>query len=280
MPQITPLESFALHVICTSLAYHLHVTCTRSFEDFIAIQIFLERSPRSGNSLDITMRDFMPSLVLHKGLLFFYPSYCQMHAYPRKYAASEFWMVDPKTHQFWVWRCVALLYQALDTIRMENRLVGGLNIPSLAVDDTQRLFYSGKKKTHTIMYEIAVDVCTGFIHHVWGGYPGSDNDLSMISASGLLEELFEGEKLLGDKIYRHLDQIVTPTAGKWYTLNAAEQTFNSYVSSRREIVEHVFGRMKQFHCLQEKWRHSLPQHLAVFTVIANIINVDKKLSQL
>ncbi|PRP79786.1 hypothetical protein PROFUN_12648, partial [Planoprotostelium fungivorum] len=79
--------------------------------------------------------------------------------------------------------------------------------------------------------------------------PGSDNDLSMISASGLLEELFEGEKLLGDKIYRHLDQIVTPTAGKWYTLNAAEQTFNSY-------------------------------HLAVFTVIANIINVDKKLSQL
>ncbi|PRP81930.1 transposase family protein, partial [Planoprotostelium fungivorum] len=213
-------------------------------------------------------------------------------AYPRKYAASEFWMVDPKTHQFWVWRCVALLYQALDTIRMENRLVGGLNIPSLAVDgtecpirrsrdaDTQRLFYSGKKKTHTIMYEIAVDVCTGFIHHVWGGYPGSDNDLSMISASGLLEELFEGEKLLGDKIYRHLDQIVTPTAGKWYTLNAAEQTFNSYVSSRREIVEHVFGRMKQFHCLQEKWRHSLPQHLAVFTVIANIINVDKKPSQL
>ena len=79
------------------------------------------------------------------------------------------------------------------------------------------MFYSGKKKRHTIKYEVslvelvkqirfqtqnsqvAVRITDGIIVWVAGPCPGSAHDLTMYQTFGLKEQLIPGELLIGDK---------------------------------------------------------------------------------
>jgi hypothetical protein len=63
----------------------------------------------------------------------------------------------------------------------------------------------------------------------------------------------------------------TPFKGK---LTETEKAINHFLGSRRWIVEHIIGRIKNFNCLGHKWRHSRTLHKYVFYVIAEIVNID------
>ena len=43
----------------------------------------------------------------------------------------------------------------------------------------QEIFYSGKKKKHTLKYEIGVSIQTGLIVWIGGGMTGSTHDLTI-----------------------------------------------------------------------------------------------------
>ena len=137
--------------------------------------------------------------------------------------------------------------------------------------ETQKNYYSGKKKKHTLKYEVVVSIVTGFFVRVTGGFPGSMHDFTMSILSGLFEDLLPGELVLADKGYIGDESIVTPvrrpaTDDEWET--------NRALSSVRELVEHSIGRLKVFKCLTTPWRHDLTLHPIVFMLICNIMNLE------
>lgn len=65
-------------------------------------------------------------------------------------------------------------------------------------EDRQKPYYSGKKLTHTLKTQVAVDPC-GRIESVNASVPGSTRDLTLLVRDGLLVRLAEGEGAMLDK---------------------------------------------------------------------------------
>jgi transposase InsO family protein len=72
--------------------------------------------------------------------------------------------------------------------------------------DEQKGFYSGKKKTHTLKSQVAVDEETGRIVDVSASVPGPTPDVTLLDQSGLLSRLPEGLGALGDAGYQGCQQ--------------------------------------------------------------------------
>jgi len=68
---------------------------------------------------------------------------------------------------------------------------------------TQKMFYSGKKKAHTIKTQIIVNE-HGRIRDVSDSVPGSTHDLTLLRESGVKTELPAGLTVMGDTGYRGL----------------------------------------------------------------------------
>lgn len=133
----------------------------------------------------------------------------------------------------------------------------------------QQIFYSGKKKQHTLKYEIGVSTHTGLIVWIGGGVAGSTHDLTI--AKNELLEVHSDRIFIGDKGYVGHERILTPFKTP---KNQSEELWNSIIGKLRISVEHVFGRIKVFHCLNVPWRHNILYHPIVFYVIANFVNFD------
>lgn len=136
-------------------------------------------------------------------------------------------------------------------------------------DETQRFWYSGKAKEHTIKYEIGVDLETGYIGWAAGGVPGRIHDLSLSRYTGLASS---GIPAVGDKAYQD-PAFVNPFKGKWDSLSDEEKLHNHLINHHRVIVENVYNRVKNFRCTKEPWRHHLKLHFYTFMVIINIANL-------
>jgi len=65
-----------------------------------------------------------------------------------------------------------------------------------------------------------------------------------------------------------------PFKGHRDTLPWDQRIWNDYLNSVRAVVENAIGRVKVFKCLSERWRHGERVHKIVFTIIANIVNLD------
>ena len=135
----------------------------------------------------------------------------------------------------------------------------------------QHLYYSGKKRRHTIKYEIGIHLQSGKIVWLNGGIPGSVHDLTIIQNSGLLSNLFPGELVLSDKVYIGEICFYHPIKP---AITIEEKQFNSAISSIRETVEHTIHRIKIFGFTQQKWRHNLNLHSIAFSVICHTLNIE------
>ena len=167
-------------------------------------------------------------------------------------------------------------------IDFEGRLVDPPRIVNCIIDGTvcpverpadkvdQRLYYNGRKKRHTINYEVVISIVTGAIVWVAGGVPGSMNDISLCRASGVFQRLLPNELILADKGYIGEAAFVTPVR----VPNEREWRTNRDLASVRIMVEHVNSRLKVFFCLRNQWRHSLEKHTVVFHLICKIVNIE------
>lgn len=135
----------------------------------------------------------------------------------------------------------------------------------------QNQFYSGKKKKHTIKYEIGVQFKTGRFIWISDGTPGKYHDLTLACNSGIIDHLLPDEKIMADKGYFVDFHFVTPFKSP---MTEFEIEWNSYLSTVRQIVEHAIGRLKIFGCLKQTFRHHLKLHPIMFKVIAEIVNRD------
>jgi hypothetical protein len=146
----------------------------------------------------------------------------------------------------------------------------------------QKLYYSGKRKTHTIKTQIVVSEA-GRVCHVADSVPGSTHDLTLLRQSGLKDELPEGLTVTGDTGYRGLqndfpDRSVAlpyrPKDGE--QLTPEEKLHNHLISRIRVLVENTLCEMKHFQALVGRFRHSLQRHCEITRAIAGLVNVRIK----
>ena len=154
--------------------------------------------------------------------------------------------------------------------------------------DTQKTYYSGKKKAHTLKTQIVVNE-RGRMRQVSDSVPGATHDLTLLRQSGVVAALPRGVTANGDCGYRGMqndfpDHSVAlpyrPNAGEHLT--PEEKLHNQIVSSVRIVVENTLAELKHFQALASRFRHSLERHSEVIKAIVGIVNrrIDQRLANL
>jgi hypothetical protein len=146
--------------------------------------------------------------------------------------------------------------------------------------DTQKPYYSGKKKGHTLKNEIAVTP-SGKIGSVSASYPGGENhDITVTRKNGLLDRLDpKRDGVMTDSGYEGLDQdypdqtlIQVAKAHRNHPLTPEQKAFNGVIGRYRIVVEHTFAQMNQFQILAQVYRHARDHHGAVVRVVGGLVN--------
>jgi len=121
---------------------------------------------------------------------------------------------------------------------------------------------------------MAVNLFSGFIVWVNGGFAGSIHDLT-IATHRLVTRLLHGERVLADKGYRGNVIFLTPVQGKWDYLTLSQQAWNLvHTRLHWEHIERINKRLKQWRFLKHPWRHGVSRHHLAFYVAAKLTNVS------
>jgi hypothetical protein len=146
--------------------------------------------------------------------------------------------------------------------------------------DTQKPYYSGKKKCHTLKNEIAV-LPSGKVGSVSASFPGGANhDLTVTRKNGLLDRLEAREEaVMTDSGYDGLaTDYPEPTlyqvqkARRNHPLAPEQKAFNRVLGRSRIIVEHTLAQMNQFQILAQMYRHGRENHSDIVRVVAGLVN--------
>ena len=138
----------------------------------------------------------------------------------------------------------------------------------------QKVYYSGKKKRHTLKTEIRITP-NGRIVHVSKTHPGSTHDLTLHKSEPPLPK---ETRAYVDSGYQGLDKIHTQTelpykASKNKALDEEEKDYNQGLSRLRIKVENVFAQLKVFRILSDRYRNKRKRYNLKFNIIAGIVNL-------
>ena len=141
----------------------------------------------------------------------------------------------------------------------------------------QQAWYSGKKKTHTIKGQPAVDEDIGEIVDVSDRVPGPQADLKLLDASGLMNRLPDGVAGMGDSGYQGLDKLPPRrhSPRKKRRGNARpddDVAYNTAFSRRRIIVENTNARLRCYQCLTQTDRYHRQNHSQRVRAVAGLVN--------
>jgi hypothetical protein len=146
--------------------------------------------------------------------------------------------------------------------------------------DTQKPYYSGKKKCHTLKNEIAVRP-SGEVGSVSDSFPGGHNhDITVTRKNGLLDHLNpQEEAVMTDSGYDGLSKdypehtlFQVAKARRNHRLTPEQKAFNRVLGRSRIIVEHTLAQMNQFQVLAQMYRHPREGHGAIVRVVAGLVN--------
>lgn len=141
------------------------------------------------------------------------------------------------------------------------------------------LYYSGKKKRHTLKSQVAVDEDSGQIVDVAASTYGPAADLSLLKQSGLLERLPPGVGAIADLAYVGLAALHPDGLGATPRRKPRGQprplediAFNTAFSRRRIKVEHTIGRVRRYEALNQTDRHHRTRHTERVVAVAGLVN--------
>ena len=140
-------------------------------------------------------------------------------------------------------------------------------------------YYSGKKKTHTLKSQVAVDEETGAIVDVSESVPGPTADLKLLQQSKLLERLPEGIGGLADSAYQGIAKLhplcASPRKKPWgkdKPRPPEDILYNHAFSCRRIVVENSINRLRRYQCLTQTDRQHRQNHTARVCAVAGLVN--------
>lgn len=147
------------------------------------------------------------------------------------------------------------------------------------VQDRQKPYYSGKKKTHTIKNQAAV-APHGRIEHVSESVPGgATHDVQLLRQTDLLSKLSEGEAAMLDKGYEGIaadypdKKLYLPfKARRNHPLTEEQKAYNRFLAKYRIVVEHTMAQLNKFQILVQRFRHPLTKHTPIFRIVASLVN--------
>jgi DDE superfamily endonuclease/Helix-turn-helix of DDE superfamily endonuclease len=225
-----------------------------------------------------------------------------LRQYPTHALLGYLFGVHPPTVGRYLERVLPLLEQAgRDTMRMPDpgrkrrRKLDALlaDTPELAVvidsfeqkiqrpkDKAKRdSYYSGKKKTHTLKSQVAVDEETGAIADVSDSVPGPTADLKLLEQSNLLERLPQGVGGLGDSAYQGIAKLhplcASPRKKPWGKNKPRppeDILYNHAFSCRRIVVENTINRLRRYQCLTQTDRQHRQNHTLRVCAVAGLVN--------
>jgi hypothetical protein len=145
-------------------------------------------------------------------------------------------------------------------------------------DPAQRdAWYSGKKKTHTIKSQAAVDEETGEIVDVPDSVPGPTADIKLLEESKLLDQLPDGVGGMGDCGYQGIDKLhpkgYSPRKKPRGKARPPEDVaYNTAFSRRRIVVENTNDRIRRYQSLTQTDRNHRQNHTARVRAVAGLVN--------
>ena len=140
----------------------------------------------------------------------------------------------------------------------------------------QKKSYSGKKKTHTFKVQAIIHYRTQQILSL-SMSRGAVHDFKLFKRN--LNQVPVGAFILADKGYQGIyavypDSLLPSKAKKGYKLDPELKIYNQEINKRRIGIEHVFGRLKTFKILSERYRNRGKRLGLRFNLIAGIYNME------
>lgn len=139
--------------------------------------------------------------------------------------------------------------------------------------------YSGKKKSHTLKSQVAVDEETGAMADVSDRVPGPTADLRLLEQSRLWERLAEGVAGLGDSADQGLAKLHPLCASprkkpcrKNKPRPPEDLRYNHAFSCRRIVVENTINRLRHYPCLTQTDRQHRQNHSRRVWAVAGLVN--------
>jgi hypothetical protein len=147
------------------------------------------------------------------------------------------------------------------------------------VQDRQKPYYSGKKKTHTIKNQVAV-APHGRIDDVSESVAGgATHDLMLLRQTDLLSKLENDEAAMMDKGYDGIvadypdKKLYLPfKARRNHPLTEEQKVYNRFLAKYRIVVEHTMAQLNKFQILVQRFRHHLTKHSRIFRIVAGLVN--------
>jgi hypothetical protein len=146
-------------------------------------------------------------------------------------------------------------------------------------DATQRRYYSGKKKAHTLKTQLVTDGD----HHILAisaAVPGATHDKPLCDGLQTLARLPDGAEATADKGYQGLAaqveavaacDLATPRGGE---LTEEQRRFNREVGAVRIRVEHCLGWRKHWAILATRFRCALDRYTPIMRVVCGLVNAQ------
>jgi hypothetical protein len=171
----------------------------------------------------------------------------------------------------------------------KDRKLSGQEVEELLMDATeqpierpekrQKLYYSGKKKRHTMKTEIRVTP-QGRIRHVSRSRPGSVHDFRLYKEGKPLKKKC---LVYVDSGYQGLQTLHAETEfpykrRKNKPLETDGKEYNKALSRIRVKVENVFAQIKVFKIMTDRYRNKHKRYNIKFTIIAGITNMKNGFS--
>jgi len=145
-------------------------------------------------------------------------------------------------------------------------------------DATERdAWYSGKKKTHTMKSQVAVDEDRGEIVDISESVPGPTADITLLDQSELLDNLPEGVGGMGDSGYqgiakRHKYGFSPRKKPRGKVRPPADIAYNTAFSRRRIVVENTNNRLRRYQSLTQTDRNHRHNHTQRVRAVAGLVN--------
>lgn len=141
-------------------------------------------------------------------------------------------------------------------------------------NNKQRLYYSGKKKKHTLKSQIVVDkesskiICTSFCN-------GKKHDFKLYKESkvhwvkdicAVVDSGYTGIKNF------HSSSLLPKKRSRRAILTKNDKEMNRQIASERVLNENVIGRLKRFKILSDRYRNRRKRFALRFNLLAGIYN--------
>ena len=138
-------------------------------------------------------------------------------------------------------------------------------------------WYSGKKKTHTVKSQVAVDEETGEIVDISQSVPGPTADIKLLESSQVLERLPEGVGGMGDCGYQGIDKLHANAFSprkkpRGKDRPAQDVAYNTAFSRRRIVVENTNNRLRRYQSLTQTDRNHRLGHDRRVRAVAGLVN--------